>query len=75
MSFEHGLGQLNEVDGNIVNVRVQMGILHAEQKRISELQHILDDIEKELTKLKKELINLEEEREMILSSCHGDEML
>ena len=75
MSFEHGLGQLVEVDGNIVNLRVRIGILNDEKKRITEMQYRLEDIDKELTKLRKELVAQEEEREVILGSHYGEEML
>ena len=75
MSFEHGLDWLTEVDGDIIELRVRMGILDAERRRISEMQYQLEDIEKEMGKMKKQLVNLEEEREMILTSTYGEEML
>ena len=75
MSFEHGLGQLVEVDGNIVNLRVRIGILNDEKKRITETQYRLEDIDKEFARLQKELTAQEEEREMILGSHYGEEML
>ena len=75
MSFEHGLGQLVEVDGNIVDLRVRIGILNNEKKRTTEMQYRLEEIDKELAELKKELTVQEEEREMILGSHYGEEML
>ena len=75
MSFEHGLGQLVEVDGNIINLRVRIGILNDEKKKITEMQYRLEDIDKKLARLRKELAAQEEEREMILGSHYGEEML
>ena len=75
MSFEHGLGQLAEVDETIISLRVRIGILDHEKKTITEMQYRLEDINKELTTIKKELVVQEEERQMILDSHYGDEML